>query len=164
MTERGREAEPVASRPRSPGADYGVPQTTEGLLPWSHARERLEQAQNYWLCTVRRDGRPHAVPLWGLWVDDTFYVGAGGQKGRNLEANPAVVVHLESGSDVVIVEGVAEVMTAPDPSLEARLAKAYEVKYGMHPGSLAGTYAVRPRVVHAWKEMHTATRWRFARG
>ena len=32
--------EPVASRPRVP-EDYGVPTTTEGLLPWSHVVERL---------------------------------------------------------------------------------------------------------------------------
>ena len=44
---------------------------------------------------------------------------AGPRKGRNLAENPNVAVHLESGDDVVILEGVAEVVT--DPGLVERL-------------------------------------------
>jgi hypothetical protein len=42
------------------------------LLPWSHAVERLEKAINYWVCIMRPDGRPHAVPVWGMWVEGAF--------------------------------------------------------------------------------------------
>jgi hypothetical protein len=38
-------SEPRASRPRFPQG-YEVPTDKTGLLPWSHARARLEQAQN----------------------------------------------------------------------------------------------------------------------
>ena len=40
-------------------------------------------------------------------------------KGRNLAENPNVAVHPESGDDVVILEGVAGVVT--DPGLVERL-------------------------------------------
>jgi hypothetical protein len=43
------------------------------VLPWSFARERLERAHNFWLCTASPAGRPHAAPIWGAWVDDRFY-------------------------------------------------------------------------------------------
>ena len=50
------------------------PQTAEGLLPWSHAAALLERAPNYWLATVRPDGRPHVTPVWGAWVHGRLYL------------------------------------------------------------------------------------------
>ncbi len=64
-----RTAHPHASRPQIP-ADYGVPHNTKGLLPWSHVTERMAQALHYWICTVGPNGRPHATPVDGLWLDD----------------------------------------------------------------------------------------------
>jgi len=63
-----REPRPVA--PLMP-AGYGVPTDGSGgeRLPWSWAVERLESARNYWICTTRPDGRPHAAPVWGLWLE-----------------------------------------------------------------------------------------------
>src|SRR5579884_2390097 len=58
-------AEPSASRPDIPG--YGVPEGDEGVLPWSHVVARLAEARNYWVATVGANGRPHAVPVWGIW-------------------------------------------------------------------------------------------------
>jgi hypothetical protein len=165
------DAGPMASRPHMPG--YGVPESDEGLVPWSHARERLEQARNYWLVTVRPDGRPHAVPLWGAWVDDAFYFEGGGAKARNLAANRAVVVHLESGDDVVIVEGIAEEIRRPERALFARIDAAFAARYDYRPSAnLAGPdaepypegglYAVRPHVVLVWSQFpRDATRFRF---
>src|SRR5712692_1387743 len=102
---------PKASRPMMPGS-YGMAEATggSGLLPWGPAEARLGAAHNYWLSTTRPDGRPHAMPVWGVWRDGVLYVGTdrGSRKARNLAANPACVVHLESGDDVVILEGVAE--------------------------------------------------------
>ena len=99
---------PQAARPDMP--DYGISADADGLLPWQHVSEQMAAARNYWIGTVRPDGRPHATPVWGVWVDETFYFGMGPRsvKARNLAANPALVVHLESGDDVVVLEGVAE--------------------------------------------------------
>ena len=61
--------EPTATRPRfAPG--YGVPDSTRGHAPVDLGEERLEAARNYWIGTARSDGRPHAAPVWGLWIDD----------------------------------------------------------------------------------------------
>lgn len=46
---------------------------------------------------------------------------------RNLEANPALAVHLESGDQVVIVEGTATRLD--DRPLLAQFGEAYEAKY-----------------------------------
>lgn len=102
--------------------------------PWAEAARVLEEAELYWLTTVRADGRPHVTPLIGLAVDATvfFCTGLREQKARNLEANPRVALTTgcnswAKGLDVV-VEGVAVRLTDRD-QLQL-LADAYEVKYG----------------------------------
>ena len=170
MSQQMERVEPRADRPRMPEG-YGIPQGDEGLLPWSWARERLEQAPLYWLGTTRPDGRPHAMPIWGAWVDDAFYFEGGPdtRRGRNLAANPAIVVHVERGDDVVIVEGEARDVR-PDAVLAARVAEAFGVKYlpkydsRPDPASWdeGGLYVVHPHVVFGWGQFPTtATRWRF---
>jgi nitroimidazol reductase NimA-like FMN-containing flavoprotein (pyridoxamine 5'-phosphate oxidase superfamily) len=149
---------------------YGVPTSKKGMLPWSHVVERMNEAQNYWICTVSPDGHPHATPVWGLWVNDRLYFGGSPQtkRHRNLAENPAVCVHLESGSDVVILHGEAQPLSAPEPELVARLIEASKKKYGYAPtpeeyGKGEGTYEFRPRMVLAWKEsLKDATRWHCA--
>jgi hypothetical protein len=53
--------EPVAAQPFS--ADDARP-----LATWPEARRRLEEADTYWLATVRADGRPHVVPVLAVWL------------------------------------------------------------------------------------------------
>ena len=164
-----RKVGPTTSRPHIPG--YGIPKDKKGLLPWSHVTERMAQAQHYWVCTVSPDGRPQATPVDGLWLEDQLYFGGSPQtrRSRNLAANPAVCVHLESGTDVVILHGDAHELRAPDQSLTARLAEASVKKYGYSPKpedfGAGGTYVVRPRVVLAWKQFpKDATRWHLQNG
>ena len=85
----------VAGRPRMP-TTYGIATQSGGTLPWSWAEEQLRAARNYWVCSTRPDGRPHAMPVWGLWLDGAvlFSTDPSSRKGRNLTANPAAVVHL----------------------------------------------------------------------
>jgi PPOX class probable F420-dependent enzyme len=155
---------PEAARPSFP-ASYGIRGEEAGLLPWSWPKERLERSRNYWLATTRPDGRPHAMPVWGLWFEDTFYFSTSreSRKARNLAANPSVVIHLESGDEAVIVEGSAEIVT--DTRLFERLGESYSVKYELEIRFAAGELiAVRPRVVYAWLERDypgTATRFSF---
>ena len=155
-------AEPVErSRPYVPG--YGVPVSGRGMLSWDHVEERMAVARNYWVSTVRPDGRPHLSLVWGLWVDGAFYFGSGPQtrKVRNLSENPHVALHPE-GDDVVILEGVAERINNPDPVLAEKVFAASTAKYGTGSRDIEGSYAVRPRVVFAWTDFpSTATRWVF---
>lgn len=155
--------EPTASRLKAP-ASYGIdPGSTGGLIPWEHTRERLAASRNYWIATVRPDGSPHTMPVWGVWLDDRFCFATdpASRKGRNLAANREVSVHLESGDEVVIVEGTAEPVT--DAALLARIVDAYRAKYDYRPGR-DGLYGVRPNRAFAWIEKDfpaTAARYAF---
>jgi hypothetical protein len=152
----------AASRPEIPES-YGVPRGGEGMLPWSHVGERMSASRNYWLATVRPDGRPHSVPVWGVWVEDRLHFGGGRstRKARNVASNPSVVAHSESGDDVVILEGIVEEVI--DPALQKRIDDAYESKYGIRHGT--PVWVLRPRVVYAWSRFPVdATRWVFGRG
>lgn len=117
---------PNSDRPVLPEG-YGLPETTDGLLAWADVEPRLVDAQNYWLATVRPDGRPHSIPRWGVWVDGRFYYDGAPTTvhSRNAERNPAVTLTLESGSEVVIVEGESHATRADADGLGARLAEAF---------------------------------------
>lgn len=122
---------PDRSRPSIPDG-YGLPSTAEGLLSWESVEQRLRASRHYWLSTVRPDGTPHSAPRWGVWLDGRFYYdGAPTTRHvRNLDHNPACTLTLESGTEVVIVEGVSAATSADPAGLGARLATAFE-KY--HP-------------------------------
>jgi general stress protein 26 len=125
------------------------------MLPWSWATERLEKARNYWVSTTRPNGRPHSMPVWGIWLDGAFYFGSGREsaKTRNLAANPAIVVHLESGDETVILEGLAEQVL--DSELERRVDENYGPKYSFTPDSSGESdpwFVVRPKRAYAWTE------------
>jgi nitroimidazol reductase NimA-like FMN-containing flavoprotein (pyridoxamine 5'-phosphate oxidase superfamily) len=104
---------------------------------WERIERLLADAQLYWIITVRRDGRPHAVPLVGVWHSGAFAfcTGQEEQKQRNLDVNPSVAVTTgstgangwDSGKDVV-VEGTAVRVTHAG-TLQA-LADAWFAKYG----------------------------------
>lgn len=118
---------PQRGRPAMPDG-YGLPSTTEGLLPWEDVEKRLRSAQHYWLGTVRPDRSPHSVPRWGVWVNNHFYYDGAPttRHARNLLHNPACTLNLESGTEVVIVEGVCTAIRAEPKGLGVILAEAFE--------------------------------------
>ncbi len=77
---------PTASTLRFPPG-YGRATRT---IPWADVQGRLEAATAYWLSTVRPDGRPHVVPLDGIWVDDVWWYGGAPDTVhiRTVESNP----------------------------------------------------------------------------
>jgi len=149
-----------------------------GPTPWPDVARVLEEAEVYWLTTVRRDGRPHVTPLIGLAEGPIvhFCTGLHEQKARNLEHSPRVA--LTTGVNVwargldVVVEGTAVRVT--DPEELQRLADAYEAKYGSvwhfdvadggfrsHSG-LAGVFKIAPAKILAFaKDPHAQTTYRF---
>ena len=130
MTSHQAHTEPAPSRPYIP--DYGIPTTDEGTLPWTHVTDQLTSARNYWVATAGPDGRPHAVPVWGIWIEGVLCFGGGDKTRwvRNLATNPRVSVDLESGDNVVILEGAVEQITDAEHPLIARNNDAYQERSG----------------------------------
>ncbi len=166
MTDEARKQQaPRASRPHMPGYGISEAEGGSGLLEWSWASERLTNSHNYWMTTVRPDGRPHVMPVWGLWLDEKFYFSTGRQsrKARNLAENPECTVCTERADEAVVVEGRVEIIT--DPELLRPFFDGYQTKYGWDMENFGEPiYAVHPRVVFGLVEetlTESATRWRF---
>jgi flavin reductase (DIM6/NTAB) family NADH-FMN oxidoreductase RutF len=156
--------EPTRRRPGF-GPSYGIHEAPEGMLDWAWADERLARSRNYWIGTADEDGRPRAIPVWGVWIDDSVVFGtsARSRKARNLDRDARVVIHLESGDEAVILEGEVEAIEATE-----QIAAAFEPKYEWRP-DLGGDdstrwYRLRPQRAQAWLETdypRTATRFDF---
>ena len=153
---------------------YGVPETADGVLEWSAVEDRLRASNHYWMATTRPDGRPHVVPRWGVWVDGRFWYDGAVETVhvRNLNAEPACVLHLEDGQQAVIVEGRSEAADPPGLELGSRLAEGFVAKYAKlgyspEPNSWQGADAgglrvLTPLKVMAWFDFPTdVTRFRF---
>lgn len=144
---------------------YGSP--SRALL-WADVRNRLQEAPHYWLGTTCPDGRPHAVPVDGLWLHDACWFGGSPEtvKHRNLVADGRASLHLPDATAAVIVEGVCEVIR-PEHGLADRLSKESKRKYGYGPppaGYADGIWRLRPVKVMAWASFPSdATRFRFPR-
>ena len=154
---------PKASRPHMPG--YGMPTGTKGLLAWTWAEERLRKSHNYYVMTVRPDGTPHAMPVWGIWVVNRFYfsTGATSRKARNLSVNPSCVVCTEKSAEAVVVEGTASAISSPAriAELSPHYAKKYK-GYTLDP-KMGPIFEVRPKIAFGLseKDFKNATRWKF---
>lgn len=148
---------------------YGLlgPEAGKGLLPWPWATERLTQARNYWLATVRPDGRPHVVPVWAVWLETQllFSTGQRSRKLQNLKANPACVISIDLGEEALSLEGRAQAVT--DPELLKQFTQQYGAKYNWNMDGFADpVWAVTPSMVFGFVSSEgqftgTATRWRF---
>ena len=145
-------------------AGYVPRGTKPQFLSWEWVTERLQKSHNYWICTTRSDGRPHAMPVWGVFVDNAvaFSTDPNSLKARNMKARPEIVVHADSGDEVVILEGKVEkvkLTTAIDDAYNAK----YKMRLSTFPGD-ASIYQLRPKVVMAWREkdfVKSSTRWQF---
>jgi general stress protein 26 len=100
---------------------------------WDDARRLLENAQLFWLTTVRADGRPHVTPLVAIWLDDALHFGTGAeeQKAYNLGANPHVILttgcnQWDRGLDIVVEGDAVRVI---DHATLKRLADAWAHKW-----------------------------------
>lgn len=154
--------EPVAELLQFPEG-YGTATTT---LPWDVVRAALETAERYWVATTRDDGRPHVVPVDGIWLDDLWYYGGSPEAvhQQTVRANPQVVMHLEDAMKAVIVEGEVR-LTKPTSEVARELAVVSRKKYGYAPTVREyqkGVPTLFPTRVLAWTSFpKDATRFRF---
>jgi hypothetical protein len=150
-------------------------------VSWEEAHQRFEDSQFYWLATTSPNGRPHLMPVLGVWVGGVLHFCTSDQsrKGRNLARDPRCSVSIDSDDLHLILEGVAS--PVGDDHRLRQIAVAYEEKYGWETtvsvGGLIGSgaptagpppysvYAVRPTTAFGFgtDEAFGATRWRFGR-
>src|SRR5215470_7569398 len=132
----------------------------EGSMTWTEVADRLAEARTYWLGSTTASGAPHAAPVWGVVTGETLYLYSERStvKARNLAVDPRVVIHLESGEDVLIVHGAAEDLGPPAevPSVVAALSAKYtrpEDRQYLPDADPAFdvVYALRPRSAMAWR-------------
>jgi hypothetical protein len=156
---------------------YGISEADEGMLPWSWAQVRLEQSHDYWVASVRPDGRPHVMPVWGAFYDGCLWFSSdlGSRKARNLKTEPRCVVTTDDPLEPVVVEGVAEVVY--DRAVTSAYVDAIRIKYAdewvaesftvdFFDANLGGggTYKVTLNSVFALKESEfstSPTKWVF---
>jgi Pyridoxamine 5'-phosphate oxidase len=141
-----------------------------GLLPWLWAEERLSASRNYWLVSSWPDGRPHAMPVWGVWHERELWFSSsrGSRKSRNLLRDGRCVVTTEDAHDPVVLEGVAELVTEPE-ALEMLLRlenQKYGTDYGMEmlDPALNSTFRISPTWAFGLRQddfQGSPTRWTF---
>ena len=149
---------PAIGRPQFPA---GYLESPKRFMTWEEVERKLKEAIHYWVCSVQPDLHPHAVPKWGVWVEGHFYFDGSPQTkhARNLAHNPAVVVHLESGEQPVILNGLCQALERPGAELAVLIARAYTQKYaalGYSPlpdqWNNGGLFEVTAQTVLAWTQ------------
>jgi hypothetical protein len=151
---------------------YGLRPANEGtgLLPWSWAQERLESSRNYWIVSTWPDGRPHAMPVWGMWHEDEFWFSCSklSRKSKNLTTNPRCVVATEDANNPVVVEGTARLITSRQQlALMLTLENTkYSTNYGieMLDPAVNASFRIRPAWafgLQAGDFTGSPTRWDF---
>jgi nitroimidazol reductase NimA-like FMN-containing flavoprotein (pyridoxamine 5'-phosphate oxidase superfamily) len=147
--------------------------------PWAEALAILDDAELFWLSTVRPDSRPHVTPLLAAWTLEAlcFTTGSHERKADNLDHNPRCVLttgtNTLTGTDVVI-EGIASLVVKQAEREQA--ATDFERKYGDHLTSPDGTwhglgeamvtgdarlYRVAPTVGFAFGKLPTSSQTRY---
>lgn len=162
--------QPTAVRPHMPGYGIAGSDGGSGLLPWSWAVEQLVGSRNYWVSSVGVEGQPHAMPVWGVWLDDALWFSTGGRsrKARNLRHEPRCAVATQDPEQPVVLQGTAEIVRERD--LLVTFLDAANAKYdsGMDLDFLDPdvnlTVRVPPIVVIGLREADftgSPTRWTF---
>ena len=129
------------------------------FVDWGWVSDQLTESKNYWLCSIRPDGRPHVVPRWGAFIDNKLYYDGSPETrhARNIINNPSVSLHLESGTQVIIMEGESHPAGKPETEFAKTLSETIGNKYrdqGYAPEpnqwDEGGLYVFTPRQCIAW--------------
>jgi hypothetical protein len=127
---------------------YGQP-SDQPPLEWDWVDRQLTESGTYWVI-ARTAGHPHPRPVWGVWQENQLHLSIGGPTiARAVAVDPRVTVHLGSGTDVVIVEGLITPANSTAPALLDAYNRKYEWDY------LVAKYGdftrVLPSTVIAWR-------------
>jgi hypothetical protein len=141
---------PRRDRPQIPAA-YGIATGDAGMLEWEVVSAALAATTIYWVTSVRNDGTPHLIPIWGGWADDHLYIEGGDDTlwARNLTRRPTTAVGADSAGMQIIVRGTVATNT-PDNRTFAALADNYGSKYEYRPEP-HDFFRISPATVLAWE-------------
>jgi general stress protein 26 len=168
----------MAPRTLTPELDARFSAPDAAPTPWADVDAALQDAELFWISTVRADGRPHVAPLPAVWHAMTLYfcTGPQEQKAVNLRTNHHCILttgtnRWKSGLDVVVEGGATRVT---DDRLLADLAERWRRKYDgdwrfdvrdgafHHDAGVAHVFEVRPSKILAFAKGEFAqTRFRF---
>lgn len=134
MTEQAPVAEAII--PTGKGAEVAP---GAQVLDWAEARRRLTIGSWRWLATVRPDGAPHVMPVFGAWSEAASVVFVASKdtarKSRNLDADGRCVLAADVDGAHLVVEG--EASRVRDADTLQRASAAFEQVYGW-PTTVAG--------------------------
>ncbi len=152
---------------------YGVvgPLQGRGLLPWAWAEERLVSSHDYWLATVSPAGRPHVMPVWGVWSEGGAWFSSSPQsrKSRNISTEPWAVITTDNPLQPVVVEGVVEQIVdhRAVETFTAWVNSKYHTELSVDFFTENACFRLDPRRVFSLDESDftgTPTRWVFGEG
>lgn len=164
---------PARDRPQLPEG-YITP-LPKGMLSWAAVERLLVDAPYFWIATTAKDGSPHLVQQWGVWIDQQlFFEGSDSTRwARNLARDPRIGFGAQMGNSAIYGDGRVEVVRGVPPALARRIARHYGSKYGRgfkyRPKAAqyehGSVFAVHPSKLIAFdvKRFNTsATRFRFS--
>ena len=140
------------------------------LLPWSWPEQRLASSHDYWVATRWPDGRPHVMPVWGVWLEGALWFSSslGSRKARNLAADPRCAATTDNAQEPVVIEGAVERVTDGEEiaAMVASVNAKYAVSYGVdfYDPAVNATFRLAPSWAFGLVEADftgSPTRWRF---
>ncbi|GAA1352924.1 pyridoxamine 5'-phosphate oxidase family protein [Streptomyces beijiangensis] len=137
----------VDSRPSGPSGPRSQEQRKREAL------ERLARDTDVWVATADGTGEPCLVPLAFLWDGEAVWLSTRDTNptGRNLAASGKVRLSFGPTRDVVLVHGIASVLTREE--LPAEVGDAFAAKDGWDPREDHPSYVwfrVVPEFLQAW--------------
>lgn len=163
--------EPIADRPYMPSYGVAAADAGQGLLPWSWAETRLAASHDYWLASTWPDGRPHVMPVWGVYLDGALWFSTSlrSRKWTNLARDPRCTITTDDAYHPVIIDGRVEVHTDDEAihafvdALNAKYATSYG--YDFQDPAQNATLRVVAHTAFGLDEddfTGTPTRWHFS--
>src|ERR1700689_599231 len=123
---------------------------------WAEGRRQIDEAEVFWLSTVRPDGRPHVTPLLAVWHDGAlcFCTGPDERKAKNLRENRHCILTTgQNGLDGLAVGVEGQAAEVNDRAELDHGANGYESKYGAHFTSPEGTWFGLSDAIRAGKAL-----------
>jgi hypothetical protein len=110
------------------------------MIAWPAVKRLLVAAPYVWLSTTDRDGRPHLIQSWSVWVEDILYFEGSDQThwAKNLARDARLAFGMQLGDKAAYGQGIVDIVRKPDRRLATKVAKAYGTKYGR-------TFKYRPK-------------------